>query len=117
MNTPKLIKGLNDILNLHSKQLTTPSIVCIEQTITKLEKLEGVAICAVCECELKAGESMQAFLRCPEDPKGSWTKAVVVDADFKNRIREHGIGGMKRKHETCISALVGEFDGCDTVIT
>ena len=56
--------------------------------------------CIVCHREFKEGEYLQAFLRCTEDPSGSWTDSFRVDADYQNRAQCNN-DKIKRKHETC----------------
>jgi len=45
--------------------------------------------CAVCGKEFKECDQLQAFLRCPEYPKGSWTWPVTVDAKFQERFERN----------------------------
>lgn len=62
--------------------------------------MTGPGKCIVCNQPFKPGDRLQAFLRCPEEPDGSWTNAVEVDSGFQDRVKQVG-GAVKRKHEGC----------------
>jgi len=69
--------------------------------------------CIVCKKVFIEGELLQAFLRCPEDPNGSWTAPIKVDNGYQER-SERNNDTIRRKHLDCKSSLKGEFDGCDS---
>lgn len=76
-------------------------LVEVIMTMSKMvEHTPEEARCMVCKRVLKTGERMQAFLRCPNDPSGSWTKPVVVDPGFQERHMGNR-DGIKRKHAGC----------------
>lgn len=56
--------------------------------------------CVVCKKPFRTGDTLQAFLRCPDDPNGSWTTTVVVDEDFQKRFLSEG-DLIQRKHSKC----------------
>lgn len=60
--------------------------------------------CIGCNVAFEEGDMLQMFLRSPDDPEGSWSKPVEVDAGFQERCQRHdnenGFGG-KRKHAHC----------------
>jgi hypothetical protein len=60
----------------------------------------GISCCVYCNEPFKEGDSLQAFLRCPEDPDGSWAEPVVVDKEYQARsdkVRDK----IRRKHYEC----------------
>lgn len=61
--------------------------------------------CYVCRELLMIGEHIQAFLRCPEDPNGSWTEPVELYCHLS------GKDGIRRKHHACEAELKGRYDG------
>lgn len=67
--------------------------------------------CIVCNIPFKKGDTLQAFIGCPEDINGSWTKSVIVDEDYQKRSSLNQ-DKIKRKHATCMSHIKGKFDGC-----
>ncbi|MCK5613715.1 hypothetical protein KAR91_68255 [Candidatus Pacearchaeota archaeon] len=69
--------------------------------------------CIVCNKAFKEGDMLQAFLRCPEDPDGSWTAPIGVDRGYQER-SERNNDTIRRKHLACKSSLKGKFDGCDS---
>lgn len=64
----------------------------------KIDKL--MSHCVVCNEPFEEGDLLQAFLACPDDPKGSWTKLVTVDSEFQNRHAANK-DKVKRKHGRC----------------
>jgi len=56
--------------------------------------------CIVCGKKFKEGDYLQAFLRCPEDPNGSWTEPVLVDSEYQTRANAI-CDKIKRKHKEC----------------
>lgn len=64
-----------------------------------------ISCCVVCGEAFKEGDKLQAFLRCPEDPLGSWTKPYLVDKDYQKRSEENKAKGnvdrVRRKHKDC----------------
>ncbi len=56
--------------------------------------------CIVCREAFKEGDKVQAFLRCPDDPEGSWTRPIGVDAGFQARSKIVN-DNIKRKHGSC----------------
>lgn len=69
--------------------------------------------CIVCKKLFVEGDMLQAFLRCPEDYDGSWTKPIKVDIGYQERSTRNN-DKIKRKHLDCKSHLKGMFDGCDS---
>ena len=61
--------------------------------------------CMFCEQPFKPGDKLQAFLRSPDDPIGSWTDSVTVDEGFQKRhqrnLASQGNFNPKRRHEDC----------------
>lgn len=53
--------------------------------------------CIVCGEEFKSGDWIQAFLSSPDDPNGSWTKAVQIDDNFQERVVANG-NNITRRH-------------------
>lgn len=60
--------------------------------------------CVVCGVPFAAGDSLQAFLRNPERPEGSWTASVVVDPAFQNRC-EVNKDNVRRRHTECADVV------------
>ncbi len=58
------------------------------------------AKCINCNKEFKENDTIQCFLRSPDDEKGSWGVAVRVDAMFQTRIAKNG-DKLKRRHTVC----------------
>lgn len=56
--------------------------------------------CIVCGDEFNVGDYIQAFLRSPDDPSGSFCAPVIVDPKFHDRIIENK-DTVKRKHLNC----------------
>lgn len=56
--------------------------------------------CVECGREFKPGEYLQAFLRSPEDPKGSWTEGVRVDEGYQERSLVNQ-DTIRRRHVSC----------------
>jgi len=56
--------------------------------------------CIVCGKAFKAGDHLQAFLRSPDDPRGSWAKAVLVDKGYQSRVKIIN-DRVKRRHVEC----------------
>ena len=52
--------------------------------------------CVLCGEEFKEGDMLEAFLRSPDDPKGSWTTPVYVDAEFQARVESNKDKIMRR---------------------
>ena len=69
-------------------------------TVSKLKESDNISRCCICNKPFKTGEYLQAFLRCPEDPKGSWTDPAMVDAEYQQRSQKV-IDKIKRKHVEC----------------
>jgi len=59
-----------------------------------------LSYCICCAKPFKEGELLQAFLRCPEDPNGSWTAPVEVDKDYQARSVKC-MDKILRKHYEC----------------
>jgi hypothetical protein len=52
-----------------------------------------------CDKPFVEGDYMQAFLRSPDDPTGSWSKPSKVDAGFQARVYKNDtFKNMKRRH-------------------
>ena len=68
--------------------------------------------CMVCRKPFKTGDLLQAFLRCPEEPQGSWTDPAVVDSEYQERAAKHKAAGSgdnaKRKHFNCKESIMTE---------
>jgi hypothetical protein len=56
--------------------------------------------CVICNKEFVEGDLLQAFLRNPEDPAGSWTKPVEVDSEYQIR-HARNQDKIQRKHHSC----------------
>lgn len=56
--------------------------------------------CTICKKAFKEGDMLHAFLRCPDDPAGSWTRPIRVDANFQQRCAMNK-DGITRKHVDC----------------
>jgi len=67
--------------------------------------------CIVCNQDFKVGDYLQAFLRCPDDPKGSWTKPALVNENYQKRSLLNK-DSIKRKHINCNTANsnIGIYD-------
>ena len=59
-----------------------------------------ISKCIVCDEPFKEGDYLQAFLRCPEDPEGSWTLPALVDKEYQTRAKIN-IDKIKRNHKDC----------------
>lgn len=57
--------------------------------------------CIVCRIAFIEGDELQAFLKCPEDPSGSWTTPILVDANYQKRSQVNN-DSIKRKHLSCV---------------
>ena len=57
--------------------------------------------CILCDIPFVSGDMLQAFLRCPEEPGGSWTLPVRIDSEYQDR---HCVNNdkIKRKHAHCL---------------
>lgn len=66
-----------------------------------LDSTPVVAACIVCGKPFEVGDTISAFLRCPEDPRGSWTGPYPVDAGFQER-HARNADKIKRRHGECI---------------
>jgi hypothetical protein len=60
--------------------------------------------CVKCGDPFKPGDTLQAFLRSPEDKKGSWTRPISVDAEFQARHRRNN-DEVTRAHVQCLREL------------
>lgn len=56
--------------------------------------------CINCGFPFKEGDKLQAFLCSPNNPEGSWTKPVIIDADFQTRVKQNQ-SNVKRRHVDC----------------
>ena len=65
-----------------------------------MPKMNRWSKCIVCGSPFKKDDKLQAFLRCPDNPDGSWTTPVVVDSGFQSRFVAMN-DSIKRKHEGC----------------
>ncbi len=60
--------------------------------------------CVKCGDPFEPGDTLQAFLRSPEDKKGSWTRPISVDAEFQARHRGNN-DEVTRAHVQCLREL------------
>ena len=56
--------------------------------------------CLLCNKPFVVGDSLQAFLRSPDNSEGSWSEPVIVDSGFQARVLENR-DKVPRKHTTC----------------
>lgn len=59
--------------------------------------------CVICGKPFSAGDELQGFLCSPDDPQGSWTTPVIVDAGFQERVKANN-DNIQRKHSWCKGA-------------
>ena len=60
----------------------------------------GLSCCVYCTKPFKEGDLLQTFLRCPEEPNGSWTDPAEVDKDYQTRSVKV-MDKISRKHFEC----------------
>lgn len=64
------------------------------------EEVNPTSFCIVCDKPFQQGDFLQAFLRCPEEPLGSWTTPALVDKLYQTRAAKNK-DNIKRKHRDC----------------
>lgn len=56
--------------------------------------------CIICGREFVVGDEMQAFIRCIEEPEGSWSSTYVIDDGYQESASSNN-DKIKRRHALC----------------
>lgn len=62
----------------------------------------ALACCSECNQPFKPGEYLRGFLRSPDDETGSWTRPILVDEEFQDRVLRTKGHELTRVHTGCL---------------